>query len=243
MFLRRECLAWYAGDVKRRIRPILLYLLLGAALNVTVAWSIVFAHGTVWKRHSPVLIMHGDRDIFCFRTKMFGHQVVTASGSLFPYSRNNVPKWFPLESRPAWFPRDVLNDIAEDGYATVIAAGWPCMTFRTWSQDAHGQYKWGFEIRPRDSFAWLIRTDGRAIPTTVPLQPVLAGFAANTGFYAIALWCIVATPAMVRHYLRQRRGLCPRCAYPRENHSVCPECGTAHKGRMAPPFTQPTPPA
>lgn len=225
------------------MRPILIYLLLGTLLNVAVACCIVLAHGTVWLRHSPVLVMHGERDIFCFRTQMCGHTVVTASGNRIPFPRSEVPEWLPLESKAIWLPGHVLDDLVEDTSVTVIAAGWPWKSLRTWSAPTHGQYEWGVEMPPRDVFAWVSRTDGRALPIVLPLQPVPLGFVLNTLICATALRCAVAARAFAATFLRSRRGLCPRCAYPRESHAICPECGRVHERGLADVHAHTAPPA
>ncbi len=57
----------------------------------------------------------------------------------------------------------------------------------------------------------------------LPFGPVWPGFAVNTIFYAAILWL----PFVVRRWMRVRRGLCPKCAYPMGESAVCTECGRA----------------
>ena len=59
----------------------------------------------------------------------------------------------------------------------------------------------------------------------MPLGPIPLGFAVNTLFYAALLWLLIPGPFALRRFLRVRRGLCPRCAYPIGESSVCTECG------------------
>ena len=54
-----------------------------------------------------------------------------------------------------------------------------------------------------------------------------AGFAINTLFYATVLWLLIYGPISLRRFLRVRRGLCPKCAYPVGDSLVCTECGQA----------------
>ncbi len=61
----------------------------------------------------------------------------------------------------------------------------------------------------------------------VPIRPVRPGFALNTIFYATLLWLLIPGPFALRRFLRVRRGLCPKCAYPMGESSVCTECGGA----------------
>ncbi len=58
-----------------------------------------------------------------------------------------------------------------------------------------------------------------------PLRPLPLGFAVNTIFYATILWLLIAAPFALRRFLRLRRGLCPKCAYPMGESAVCTECG------------------
>jgi hypothetical protein len=51
------------------------------------------------------------------------------------------------------------------------------------------------------------------------------GFAINTIFYAGILWVLFAIPGRVRRWRRIKRGLCPACAYPVGDSAVCTECG------------------
>ncbi len=59
----------------------------------------------------------------------------------------------------------------------------------------------------------------------VPIRPVWRGFALNTLFYAAILWLLIPGRFVLRRFLRVRRGLCPKCAYPMGESSVCTECG------------------
>ena len=62
----------------------------------------------------------------------------------------------------------------------------------------------------------------------LPLDPTWPGFAINTIFYATLLWLLIYGLyglSALRRFLRVRRGLCPKCAYPMGESSVCSECG------------------
>ena len=64
-------------------------------------------------------------------------------------------------------------------------------------------------------------------PADVAVRPIWLGFAVNTFFYATLLWL----PFVLRRFLRVRRGLCPKCAYPMGESAVCTECGESLAGR------------
>ncbi len=63
----------------------------------------------------------------------------------------------------------------------------------------------------------------------LPTAAIWPGFAINTVFYAVVLWLLFAAPFALRRRRRIKRGLCPKCAYPRGagTNQVCTECGAA----------------
>ena len=65
-------------------------------------------------------------------------------------------------------------------------------------------------------------------------EPLWPGFAVNTLFYAAILWLLIPGPFALRRFVRLRRGLCPKCAYPMGESSVCTECGIALSRRRMP---------
>jgi len=63
----------------------------------------------------------------------------------------------------------------------------------------------------------------------IPIRPVFPGFAVNTLFYAAVLWLLICGPFALRRFVRVRRGLCPKCAYPMGESAACSECGRLHQ--------------
>jgi hypothetical protein len=61
----------------------------------------------------------------------------------------------------------------------------------------------------------------------LPLRPVWPGFAVNTLFYAAVIWLLICGPFVLCRFIRVRRGLCPKCAYPVGTSDQCSECGKA----------------
>ena len=58
----------------------------------------------------------------------------------------------------------------------------------------------------------------------LPLTLVWPGFAINSAFYA-AVSLLPFGPFALRRFIRTKRGLCPKCAYPVGESAVCTECG------------------
>ncbi len=66
----------------------------------------------------------------------------------------------------------------------------------------------------------------------LPCHLIWPGFAVNTTFYAIFLWLLTCLAIAVRRFLRLRRDLCPKCAYPMGESAVCTECGQELPGSV-----------
>ena len=68
----------------------------------------------------------------------------------------------------------------------------------------------------------------------LPASPIWRGFAVNTLFYAVVVWLLIGGPFALRRFIRVRRGLCPKCAYPMRESLVCSECGQELPKRARP---------
>ncbi len=186
--------------MKRRLLIIVVCLLLGAVVNVAVAWGcavlsppdVKWFPGTLLTRPTAVL-----------------HRTYTVLG--------------PIEG-PFWVPKPEAGEMWN-----IHEWGLPLVAMRSKREvptiSLGSQVSVGYvatvspPVRYRD-------------PSPPPLQPVWLGFSVNTLLYAGILWLL--GPFAFRRFLRVRRGLCPKCAYPMGESSVCTECGGAlAKGRVA----------
>ncbi len=68
-----------------------------------------------------------------------------------------------------------------------------------------------------------VRLLGTAI--VLPTRPLWRGLLVDTAFHAIVAYVLLFVPGDVRRWLRRRRGLCVKCAYP-VSGGTCSECGT-----------------
>jgi hypothetical protein len=159
-----------------RFRVILLalaFLLIGAAVNVGVAWILGAAET---------------------ESRQIKRIVVVLTGRPDPAS---------IERSPV--PRQIH----------VGRSGWPVasLIWEEWLPPIESPWREGVQV---------------AAGTVIPLRPVWPGFALNTLLYgglAAGLW---NAPGFGRRTVRSRRGLCPRCGYPRAGlaeGTACPECG------------------
>jgi hypothetical protein len=57
------------------------------------------------------------------------------------------------------------------------------------------------------------------------LEVLWLGLCSNTALFSIAILAMVVAPVSFMRSMRERRGQCARCGYPRGPHPVCVECG------------------
>jgi hypothetical protein len=216
----------------------------GAAVAVSVAWGFA-----LWGALADftVKIHHGDRDRYDFVTRApdLSQDDLGLCSRLIPDITPATDLWLGLGSGVGL--RDIRVSATEPGkvrYAMVHQTGWPLPAF---------EYRYlgapvgSWPARPTGwrAPAWMVRetyttlawdTTGRP---PVPLRPILSGLALDSGFYAAVLAGLAALPVAGCAFVtrrRERRGLCPSCAYPRAGtppSAPCPECGCA-AGTTAP---------
>ncbi len=199
--------------MKRRLIIIAVFLLLGAVVNVAVAWGCAvwappapgvdtsqrLANGSHWPRRVPDA---WPLPRFGGTAHSFGSTVIIMGGNA---GRGSDLYWQGLFQfgQPCRSLEMEIDDVIRSPNAkrttTWISAGGPMPS----------------ALRPRN----------RVTQFRIPLRPLWAGFAINTIFYAALLWVLIPGAFALRRFLRLRRGLCPKCAYPMGGSSVCTECG------------------
>ncbi len=115
----------------------------------------------------------------------------------------------------------------------VESRGWPALGMRSEWQ-TKGRAGSSVSVSPRVQVirGYLVSSDRSKPwdvenPRVIPLRPIWLEFTANTLFYASLLWLLIPGPFALRRFLRLKRGLCLKCAYPAGESSVCTECGGA----------------
>jgi hypothetical protein len=240
--------------MKRRVFTILIFLLLGAIINVAVAWACVLFMplgqgfpppliaanpATPAAQHVDWLYDQGWKRPISTRPNMEVRIEAYSIGS--PGAELTIISASEYPNRFAGF----TGFIPQDHFAMKVDCGWPLRalqggrskqsSLRQTTVDGgptifsrHGMPYFADETR-----WWALGPppgqesfDGRLLP----LCPILPGFAVNTALYAGAVWFLFAGPFAVRSMrraLRIKRGLCPACAYPVGESDVCTECGAA----------------
>ncbi len=221
--------------MKRIAIKLVVFLLLGAMVNVTVAWGLAVRPGryhywrlgrdpyVVYDRISPegyltTILRRGGELILCQANETRG---TSPSPEILDNSRYTamVPAWSVFKGQePLPVEPDRLVLFVE------AAVGWPSLSLRSFATfRVESAEQWDTDhVRsveiPRLRDSWRIR---------VPYDPIVTGFAINTLFYGVILWLLWSTPFATRRLIRKRRGRCLKCGYDLRHaeHDVCPECG------------------
>ncbi len=206
--------------MKRRLLIIAIFLLLGVVVNVAVAWGCV----VLAKTSTPLSLIDEDagwpRDV----PDHWPPRCDIHEGSalaLHVYGSRAIEDIAPVsEGAMQGASRATVY------FIYVYRVGWPLYTLQ-WEHSGEGV----LATTGSDNFAsWLV---GNAPPVfflrawrRFPIRPTTwLAIATNTLFYATLLWLVLHGPFALRRFLRLRRGLCPKCAYPMGESAVCTECG------------------
>jgi hypothetical protein len=230
--------------MKRWTIRIFVFMLLGAIVNVAVAWALLSLRYDTWSgdseddllgywpEHEPVEdvltqsawgVCEVEVHHFDFTNVLLTHESVGTKA---------VPHWCCVRH----LPRNWTDgpDWYSDTYFDT-AWGWPTLSLHSCTQYGHV-----WNAAGDDTEAEPVRTHGGVLTGwldgdswrrdyALPLIPIWPGFAINTVFYAAVLWMLFAAPFALRKWRRIRRGLCPKCGYDLRNRpmdaAVCPECG------------------
>lgn len=211
-------------NVRRSIRFALIFILIGAIVNVAVAWSIELHRALTERIANP--------------------------SEFLDYSATRRPTEVALESwiRPVpieWPNRPSVSlmyhypgrrELHQSAYGDntnplfvldVVSSGWPFACLESWDCIP----LWVSSRRgalPVRECSWSVRLTGPR-SAELPLAPKWPSIALNTVFYAVVAWCGWTCVASVRQCRRRGRGACGRCGYSREGlsrRSRCPECGS-----------------
>jgi len=202
--------------MKRHIFKLCSFLLLGAIVNVAVAWVFVAApvedtpydgltpdEVALWNRYAPKnYAQRPDETLVSCKNIAFEWSKM--------YADNNDGE-------------DNHQEFAATEYGTFLWAGWPAKSLFGY----HFICQRNNVIEDEVSHGILslrgLNTAGRV--HWYPAQPLCRGFLVDTIFYAALLWMLFAAPFHFRRHRRIKRGLCPACGYPIGSNEVCTECG------------------
>ena len=234
----------YRFVVRRHLFIVAVFLLAGAVVNVAVAWGCVAL--------KPCTTVHNTTMRWSSWTTRWPNETLTPEEVAAVWRRFARPSLrsvlsasdydgirrhgFGLTSRciSNSFLHDMLGRVtgvnagASTHFIWMVEAGWPARCFRR-----------GWDVIPVQAAPRVVALDGPLllVPQSAGVasrtgdalqyRPLWPGFAINTLFYATTLWLLIGGPFALRRFVRMKRGLCPKCAYPMGESAVCSECGKA----------------
>ncbi len=210
----------------RLSRRVAVCLIVGAIVNVAVAWACV-----CW---SPIGSF-SDVEERAWAAPVPDGWPATAS----PIAARGLGLTDTNSSSWGNVPADAERKRG-DSEQWVLSAGWPRRSLFCERHRVRTRGPSLFSVPYPAPESW---TEGLSIPEWVPWQerdfrylptrPIWAGFAINTVFYGGAVGLVWFGLGAARQAVRRWRGRCVNCAYDlRGNTSgVCPECGAAIQGR------------
>ena len=235
--------------MKRIAIKLVVFLLLGAVVNVGVAWGCMssesdrtFDKTSVDKTEYDFL--DGDDIVVQPWAAWLEAYVGPAPGE--PWLAEYAHEWGNSYVRTCVVRAESALDEHRQRQCAIqvwhYEAGWPlrCMTgslrYETWWSDSarSGQR---YDLRSLLILGqWSITSEAELESLSpveildrarVPLGPMPLPFLTNGVLYAAILWLLWSTPFATRRLIRKRRGRCIRCGYDlgHAEHDVCPECG------------------
>ncbi len=213
--------------MKRIAIKTLVFLLLGAVVNVGVAWRCALWsaaddwRGSIGGSRSDALWKEGrtlrvSQDLWTPRTtdassRWTGPGITETWVGSDHLVRSEDPPGIRIHFGNVLFRRVVRRDY-----------GWPARCLHRTDTLSIGVEQGIHHVDSVASGEFLL-FDLWVLPT----RPIWRGFALNTLLYAALLWPLWSAPFATRRLIRKRRGQCVRCGYDlgHAEHEVCPECG------------------
>jgi len=247
--------------MKRAIKRVAIYLLLGFVMSWLVAWGLglIPRLSWPWKTMRQDTIIDSRKDptgrtsaYYLNKYRWFG---VWEDQYATHMRFNNKIKMSQINMWWAWDPtatppvaeriQTLIADFPEasfpkqDTVYSDLKYGWPAMSTRcTGAANDQVRMPDGSLTRSmRRAFSTPLRTNSAymsgfglmplARSAIFPYDPIWAGLAVNTVFYATIIFVFTSIRRAFRHARRLRKGRCPICSYDLQfdNTLGCTECG------------------
>lgn len=207
--------------MKRWVWRVLLFLLIGAMVNIALAWGCAIHR---FRHNDGIVTYQGDSDF--------------APTPVWPAP---VPNGWPSPSRSVVFDRTTHTRACATGgeknddafVVWVVQYGWPARSMQT---TEYYQPRWAPAIDPAPTvwgrgieLPWHDWTGSGSTYELLPIRPVAAGFALDWAIFALLSATLILGPSAIRRVWRSRRGHCTKCNYDLAGITtgICPECGKA----------------
>jgi len=220
--------------MKSRMMFILLMLLLGAIVNVAVAWGCGLRSPMTIRNQPGYAMSTSGAETRVFDSSEFflrsGEPGFISQYDLFGWEWRGrgarmlrISHWIGYNAAP-WDTGDYLIE---------RESGWPLLSMHGQCREINTMY-WAFPVpsewRKGPNFIGIGAAANQTAGVFLPLRPLWPGFLINTVFYALLLWLLFFAPFAARRALRRKRRLCEKCAYPVGTSPVCTECGAGVPG-------------
>lgn len=220
--------------MKRSLFKLALFLLLlGAIVNVAVAWGCVLWIDRPQQNSNAIFLKSTDGDWFVSIRNAFGTTQIHSGRKKWSWSEFSsplpdeqvIPKWAYILKTPTEGYENGIYGTWES--RQVDGRGWPMLT--VWSETSRCVGR-GSTIPCEQNL------EGIPIPKPLwpnisirkfPNNPIWRGFIINTIFYATLIWLLTLGPFTARRMIRRKCNHCIKCGYDLRGaeHEVCPECG------------------
>ncbi|MCH8166084.1 MAG: hypothetical protein IH889_10795 [Planctomycetes bacterium] len=219
--------------MRRRLVTLVILLLLGAVVNVGMAWGCAIGVDVRGGEEKIGLFEHQD---VSEHEEWWAFMRYSRPGAAYVFSWRMRAEWdasghSPDEVVPNWSgfktPTREYESMLRDGEICLAdGRGWPMLALWSVWLDA-GRPQQAKPPRVKHGIVTSLPWWGDYAPRILPLRPIWPGFAINTIFYAAILWLPIRGPFALRRHIRRKRGLCVACGYDlrHADHDACPECG------------------
>ncbi len=211
--------------MKGRLRKLVLLVLLGAVVNVAVAWGCA-----TW-----IVPLKNDW--------------AALQRQINAPLRSDYRRWWATHA-PSGFQKEPVVAVRVANVGVTRVSLWKPVAYPpegTLDHDLVRRIRAGLPLRAVEGAYWQAAgTPTAGTPKVIPdavvvlpanglkilLRPVWPGFAINTIFYVLILWMLTLGPFAMRRAIRRKRGLCINCGYDLRNDfsAGCPECGWRREG-------------
>ena len=228
-------------SMKHRLFKLALFLILGALVNVTVAWGCA-VWLTIDVNQFPDKVEFRD-EISGPGSSLWRVQQIKRSGAMRILTLWVAESDLEILANgnsgslhlPAWcLSKDRLNSEATT-IAIMDARGWPMLSLSSAvksdapelleNMSSEAEVLWGLRLSQDSAQISALLYANILLPTRI----IWPGFVIDTIMYAAIVWFVVFVPFATRRLIRRKRGLCIKCGYDLRHveHEKCPECGAA----------------
>ena len=228
---------------RRIIITTLICLLLGALINIVIAWAckiIITPQTDGWESHVGIARLddHHVWQVFAsHKPGRFSIDSVVCDTTVYEISPDDRDDGYedPASLLQSWNRVPNQNDLtAATGQAAweESAAGWPLLSM--WSRLTIEDPGHNFvlpnnpRVLTRDELehGWLLNGSALSAQIILPTGVIWPAFVLNTLFYASIFGALAWTLSALRRHLRRARGRCPACGYNLRGNLTtgCPEC-------------------